>query len=102
MFEWTPSLRSRTAERARGRQRRYSPLVLAVCLALTSLAAASCDRAAARTHAIGVVNYNSALSPVYEGFKTKMAALGYVEGQTVAYVYHGLLKPDPQVLEREV
>jgi hypothetical protein len=70
--------------------------VLIICLALTSLAAASCDRATAKTHTIGVVHYNSVLSPVYEGFKTKMAALGYMEGQTVTYVYHGLLKPDPE------
>jgi putative ABC transport system substrate-binding protein len=77
-------------------------VVLVICLALAGLASASCDRAAARTHTIGVVNYDSILSPAYDGFKAKMAALGYVEGQTVTYVYHGLLKPDPQVLEREV
>ena len=76
--------------------------MLIICLALTSLAAASCDRATAKTHTIGVVQYNSVLFPVYEGFKTKMAALGYVEGQTVTYVYHGLLKPDPEAIEREV
>jgi putative ABC transport system substrate-binding protein len=75
---------------------------LAVCLALTSLAAASCDRAAARTHTIGVVHYNAFLSPVLDAFKARMAALGYVEGQTVTYVYHGVLKPDPQVVEHEV
>jgi hypothetical protein len=31
-----------------------------------------------------------------------MVALSHVEGTDVTYVYHGLLKPDPQVIEREV
>jgi ABC-type sugar transport system substrate-binding protein len=78
------------------RRRSTSPVVLVICLALAGLASASCDRAAAKTHTIGVVNYDSILSPAYDGFKAKMAALGYVEGQTVTYVYHGLLKPDPE------
>jgi putative ABC transport system substrate-binding protein len=38
---------------------------------------------------IGVVNFTSILNPVYDGFKLGMADLGYVEGQSVEYVYSG-------------
>lgn len=83
-------------------RRRYSPKV-AICLALASVPFVGCNRAEpAKTHTIGVVQYDPILSPVFEGFKAKMVALSHVEGKDVTYVYHGLLKPDPQVIEREV
>ena len=31
-----------------------------------------------------------------------MVELGYVEGKNITYIYHGVLDPDPQVIEREV
>jgi putative ABC transport system substrate-binding protein len=76
---------------------------VAICLALASVPFVGCNRAEpAKTHTIGVVQYDPILSPVFEGFKAKMVALSHVEGTDVTYVYHGLLKPDPQVIEREV
>jgi putative ABC transport system substrate-binding protein len=72
-------------------------------LLLTALVLAACGRAAVpKTHTIGVVNYDAILTPVLDGFKAKMAALGYAEGQSVTYVYQGVLRPDPQLIEREV
>jgi len=56
----------------------------------------------AKTYTIGVVNYAPVLEPVLAGFKDRMAALSYVEGKNVTYIYHGVLEPDPQVIEREV
>jgi len=55
-----------------------------------------------KTSTIGVVNYYAALEPVLAGFKDQMAALGYVEGNNVTYIYHGLLENDPEVLGGEV
>jgi len=39
---------------------------------------------------------------VLAGFKDQMAALGYVEGNNITYIYHGLLENDPEVLGGEV
>jgi putative ABC transport system substrate-binding protein len=75
----------------------------ALCLMLTGLLLTACGGATpAKTYTIGVVNYVPVLDPVLEGFKTRMAALGYVEGKNVTYIYHGVLEPDPQVIAREV
>ena len=87
----------------RNRHRSTSPATLAIGLLIAALALADCGRAPApKTHIIGVVNYDPILAPVLDGFKAKMATLGYVEGQTVTYVSQGLLQPDPQLIEREV
>src|SRR5438045_1387321 len=70
---------------------------------LTGLLLTACGRATpVTTYTIGVVNYDPILVPVLDGFKVRMAALGYVEGQNVSYIYHGVLEPDPQVIESEV
>jgi putative ABC transport system substrate-binding protein len=55
-----------------------------------------------KTYTIGVVNYVPFLDQVLEGFKAKMAELGYVEGKNVTYIYHGVTAPDPQTMDREV
>lgn len=55
-----------------------------------------------KTYTIGVVNYVPALDQVLDGFKARMAELGYVEGQNVKYIYRGVTAPDPQTLDREV
>lgn len=74
-----------------------------ICLLLTSLLLTACGGdTPAKTYTIGVVNYVPALDQVFVGFKARMAVLGYVEGKNVAYVYHGVLEPDPQVIERAV
>jgi putative ABC transport system substrate-binding protein len=76
---------------------------LVICLMMTGLLVTACGRTIpAKTYSIGVVNYVPALDPVFAGFKAQMAALGYMEGKNITYLYHGILQPDPQVIEREV
>jgi putative ABC transport system substrate-binding protein len=84
-------------------QRRYAPIPLVICLSLTSLLLTACGGTTPpKTSTIGVVNYYAALEPVLAGFKDQMAALGYVEGNNVTYIYHGLLENDPEVIGGEV
>jgi putative tryptophan/tyrosine transport system substrate-binding protein len=76
---------------------------LVICLMLTGLLLTACGPTTpAKTYTIGVVNYVPALDPVFAGFKAQMAALGYAEGKNVTYLYHGILEPVPQVIEREL
>jgi putative ABC transport system substrate-binding protein len=55
-----------------------------------------------KTYTIGVVNYVPSLDQVLDGFKGRMAELGYVEGKNVTYIYNGITAPDPQSMDREV
>jgi putative tryptophan/tyrosine transport system substrate-binding protein len=81
----------------------YMNVRLAIVLTMASLLLSACGGTPpVKTYTIGVVNYNLTLVPVLDGFKARMAALGYVEGQNVIYIYHDVLKPDPQVIEHEV
>ena len=74
-----------------------------LCVILAGLLLTACGGTTpAKTYTIGVVNYVPALEPVLTGFKARMAESGYVEGQNVTYIYHGVLEPDPQVIEHEV
>jgi putative tryptophan/tyrosine transport system substrate-binding protein len=76
---------------------------LAIVLTMASLLLSACGGTPpVKTYTIGVVNYNLTLVPVLDGFKARMAALGYVEGRNVIYIYHDVLDPDPQVIEHEV
>jgi putative ABC transport system substrate-binding protein len=70
---------------------------------LTGLLLMACSGSTpAKLYRIGVVNYVPGLDPIVRDFRAQMAALGYVEGQHVTYIYSGVLEPDPQVIEREV
>jgi putative ABC transport system substrate-binding protein len=40
-------------------------------------------------YTIGVVNLSASFDPILEGFKTGMAAEGFIEGQNVTYLYEG-------------
>lgn len=87
----------------RNRPQSAARATLVTPLLLTVLLLAACGPPAGpKTHTIGVVSYNPILVPVLDGFKTKMAALGYAEGRNVTYLHQGLLQPDPQVVKREV
>jgi putative ABC transport system substrate-binding protein len=55
-----------------------------------------------KTYTIGVVNYYPVLEPVLAEFKAQMAALGYVEGKDVTYIYHGVIENNPEMLGGEV
>jgi putative tryptophan/tyrosine transport system substrate-binding protein len=73
-----------------------------VFTAVLGLLFASCGGTPEKKYTIGVVNYQQVLDPVLDGFKVRMAELGYVEGRNIAYVYHGAVAPEPKVLEGEV
>jgi putative ABC transport system substrate-binding protein len=80
-----------------------TPIGIVLWLMLTSLLLTACsDPSPLKMYTLGVVNYVPALEPVLAGFKAQMATFGYVEGQNVTYLYHGVLAPDPQVIEHEV
>jgi uncharacterized lipoprotein YmbA len=52
---------------------------MAILLTMTGLLLSACGGTPpVKTYTIGVVNYVSVLEPVLEGFKTRMAELGYV------------------------
>ena len=67
----------------RNQPRRLSRAAFIGCLLLTGLVLAACGRAGPKIQTIGVINYDPILAPVLDGFKAKMVALGYVEGQNV-------------------
>ncbi len=78
-------------------------LVMTLLFITTGLLLTACGGAEQpKIYKVGVVNYTQVLSPIVEGFKAEMAGLGYVEGKNVTYIYQGVLKNDPQVIEAEV
>ncbi len=83
--------------------RRYALIPLVICLSLVSLLLTACGGTIpAKTYTIGVVHYHLVLEPVLASFKTQMAALGYMEGKNVTYIYRGELANDPRMLGGEV
>src|SRR3984893_6395928 len=87
----------RNRHQSAARATRCTPLLLTVLLL------AACGPAAGpKTYTIGVMNYDAILTPVLDGFKTKMTALGYAEGHTVTYIYQGVIQADPGLVAREI
>lgn len=58
------------------------------------------DEATKESFTVGVVNLGPALEPVFNGFKSRMTELGYVEGENVTYLYDGPVN-DITLLEAE-
>lgn len=81
---------------------RFGRAILVWLLVITTLLSACGGTAQPKTYTIGVINYVPLLDQVFEGFKARMTQLGYVEGQNVTYIYHGVTAPNPQSMEREV
>jgi putative tryptophan/tyrosine transport system substrate-binding protein len=78
-------------------------LFISICLILTLLLTACGARAQAKeNYIIGVVNYAPPLATVFEGFKAGMAEQGYIEGENITYLYHGVTEPNPQAIDREI
>jgi putative ABC transport system substrate-binding protein len=59
--------------------------VLVVSFVVLSLLLVAC--APRKSLTIGIVNFSRTLDPTVEGFKEGMAELGYVEGESVTYIY---------------
>ncbi|GAB4424550.1 MAG: ABC transporter substrate-binding protein [Anaerolineae bacterium] len=77
------------------RQGRPWPFRAALALAVLALLIAGCGsddgnkKAAQQSFKVGILNPIELFNPSVEGFKAGMAALGYVEGQNITYVYDG-------------
>ncbi|MCD4685489.1 MAG: ABC transporter substrate-binding protein [Anaerolineae bacterium] len=46
------------------------------------------------SYTVGIVNIASILNPVIDGFKEGMVEKGYIEGETITYVYDGAVSRD--------
>lgn len=57
-------------------------------LLVLSLLLAGCGVAKPKTYTVGVIMELAWLAPAYDGFKTSMTELGYVEGENITYVYN--------------
>lgn len=78
-------------------------LVLAAALALLIVAACSSEEEASDVPTVGVVIQGEALVPQYEDFKEVMASRGYVEGETINYLFNGALEtPEELATQSEV
>lgn len=64
-------------------------LLLNIFLVMTSLLLTACDDNHIETHTIGVLSCAVGLDALVEGFKAGMTDLGYIEGETVTYIYAG-------------
>jgi putative ABC transport system substrate-binding protein len=87
--------------RSQGRvKHRWISLIGVVVLVLPLT---TCNGAPTReTFTIGIVNYVPILVPMIEGFKAGMVEAGYVEGETVTYIYNGVIEADPQAIDDEI
>ena len=56
-------------------------------LLILSLFLSGCGEAKPKTYTVGVIMELAWLAPAYDGFKTSMTELGYVEGQNITYLY---------------
>ena len=59
---------------------------LVVCLIIVSLVLSGCGSAqSSKVYHVGILNDGGNFSAIGDGFKAKMTALGYVEGQNIVY-----------------
>lgn len=61
-----------------------------------------CSSNTKKTYLIGVASESHNQDTVFEGVKSKLTELGYVEGQNVTYIYHDVLGTDPQANDAEI
>lgn len=63
---------------------------LILSLVVLSGALLACDKKEEpKTYTIGVMNFNPAAEPAYDGFRKGMEKLGYEEGRSIRYLYQG-------------
>ena len=72
----------------------YSSIFIIVLLLIAIVLTACGSSAGPKTYTIGVVNLSANMDSTVKGFKEGMAALGYVEGKNVTYVYDGPVSVD--------
>jgi putative ABC transport system substrate-binding protein len=76
----------RINKQPKGRRTRWMAVAL---LILAGLLLAACQPTQPKTVTIGVVNLAPVLNPIFDGFKTGMTEMGYIEGEDVTYIYEG-------------
>ena len=76
-------------------------IYLALFLIILASVIVACSQPEPDTVTIGVVSRVPSLDPVFEGFKSKMTGLGYIEGKSINYIYEGAItdptKVDPYI-----
>ena len=72
-----------------------------IALVLMLALSASCDMAKKEAYVIGIVSPTARLGEVIEGFKKGMRDYGYIEGQSIIYIYNGPVS-DPNRMEKEI
>jgi len=76
-------------------------LILAVLIISSAMSLVACAPQQ-KTFTIGIVSPASSMEPVIQGFKDGMVERGYIEGETLNYIYNGPLGGDAATLEAEV
>jgi len=67
----------------------HKKLLLIGALLVLSLMPFTACGGGPETFTIGVINLTSKLDPAFEGLKTGLAELGYVDDENVSYIYEG-------------
>jgi putative tryptophan/tyrosine transport system substrate-binding protein len=78
----------------RGSQSTKALIPRFTAIIVTSLLLTACGSLGAtrpKTYTIGVASNTASLNPVIEGFKAGLAEAGYIEGDTVTYIYDGVV-----------
>jgi len=70
-------------------KRRNSRMMILFFLLLTFLFTGCRDAHLRKSYTVGVVNLNEEHDKIFTGFKEGLTDYGYIEGQNIAYVYHG-------------
>lgn len=81
---------------------KHSSLVTVIVVIIASLLATACGgEPQPKIYTIGVA---SEFTPeeIFDGFKTTMTELGYVEGKNITYIHHGILGGGQQANEAEI
>lgn len=74
-----------------------TPVCLAFFLIILASLMISCRQPEPKIVTVGVINRVPSLDPVIEGFRSKMTELGYVEGQSIKYIYEGAITDETKV-----
>ena len=73
-----------------------SPFLLFISVTLLLLSCSPTQES--RMNTIGVLNYSVAAEPAFSGFKEAMSQMGYVEGETIRYLYQGPIRNKAKLL----
>jgi putative ABC transport system substrate-binding protein len=73
---------------------RLNQLLIVLTLLLVIPLLVACGGKKEEQYTIGIINLATNLDSVIEGFKGRMAELGYVEGENITYIYDG---PAPSI-----